>query len=91
MSIISPYKYKLFSLNVIAKNNKPKEQISSGDRIRSINEFSGAIVELTKNFSFYPELEIHEYNKFIEYISEKLSIDGKTLQKEILRREEIGS
>jgi mannitol operon transcriptional antiterminator len=82
---------KLFSLNVIAKEKNTKEQISSGDRIKSINEFSGAIVELTKNFFFFQDLELNDYKNFVSFISERMSKQSEILNTEILKREKIGS
>ena len=88
---IDKIKQKLHTLSIIVKENKKTDKVSSIEKIKQVNEYSSAIIELLENFSIYQDLNILDYDEFISYISRTMSDQNMVLEQEILRRESIGS
>ncbi len=82
---------KLQTLELLIKTSNQKEPTSSFERIKQINLYSEAIIELLNNFNVYKDLNITTYNDLIQKVSTTMTSRPEILQKEIVRREEIGS
>lgn len=82
---------KLQTLSIIVKEDKLNESNSTISRIKTINEYSSAIISLLESFEVYENLNIFHYDEFLRYIAGSLNEKTEELYQEILKRERIGS
>ncbi|MBU1020261.1 MAG: transcription antiterminator [Firmicutes bacterium] len=88
---VEKIKQKMSSLALVKKDHKHKNTASTKDKIKMINEYSGAIIELLENFVIETKNNVSNYEEFLEIITTRMTDDPKTLLAEITKREEIGS
>ena len=69
---------------MIVKEKRTKDDISNKDKIKSINEYSGAIIELLDNISFHQNIDVNNYDEFLEYICLNMSSNSETLKEEMV-------
>ncbi len=82
---------KLKTLSVIKKSHLSDDNISTIDYLKTINEYSSAIIEIIEQFSIVEDMEFTHFDDLLKFIASDLSLESTILHNDLLNREEMGT